>query len=107
MTPSKETTEETPTETVVVEATVIETPPASAAAIEDENLDQLLAAYKASVELWITAIRVEEALALPDHSMRDWETWDRAVLDEKDAGHKAAEARKAYEEALRKALLNF
>ncbi len=74
---------------------------------EQPHLDGLLAAYKAAVEVWITAIHTEERLALPDHSMRDWETWDRAVLDEKDAGEKAAEARQAYEDALRKSLLNF
>ncbi len=74
---------------------------------ESPDLDQLLAAYKSAVENWITAIRNEEVLAVPDHSMRDWEVWDKAVLDEKDAGEKAAEARQAYEDALRKALLNF
>ena len=40
--------------------------------------------------------------------MRDWEErWDRAVLTEEEAGDKAAEARQAYEDALRKSLLNF
>ena len=76
-------------------------------AVETHDLDQLLAAYKAAVETWITAIRNEEVLAVGDHSMRDWEAWDRAVLDEKDAGEKATDAREAYEDALRKQLLNF
>lgn len=75
--------------------------------VETPNLDELLAAYKSAVEDWITAIRREETLAVGDHSMRDWEVWDRAVLDEKDAGERAAEARQAYEDALRKQLLNF
>jgi hypothetical protein len=70
-------------------------------------LDALLAAYKASVETWIAAIREEERLAIPDHSMRDWETWDHAVLKEEEAGEKAADARQEYEDALRKSLLNF
>lgn len=74
---------------------------------ETPNLDKLLASYKSAVEQWITAIRGEASLAVGDHSMRDWELWDRAFLEEKDAGEKAAEARKAYEDALRKALLNF
>ena len=74
--------------------------------VETPDLDQLLTAYKAAVETWIAAIRNEELLAVGDHSMRDWEVWDRAVLDEKDAGEKAAEARQAYD-ALRKQLLNF
>lgn len=71
------------------------------------NLDNLLAAYKAAVEEWIAAIREEEKLALPDHSMRDWEIWDRSVLAEEEAGEKAQDARREYEDALRKQLLNF
>lgn len=71
------------------------------------NLDNLLAAYKAAVEEWIAAIREEEKLALPDHSMRDWEIWDRSVLTEEEAGEKAQDARREYEDALRKQLLNF
>jgi hypothetical protein len=46
------------------------------------DLDNLLAAYKAAVAEWIAAIQEEERLALPDHSMKDWEIWDRAVLAE-------------------------
>lgn len=75
--------------------------------VETPELDQLLATYKSAVEAWIAAIRNEESLAVGDHSMRDWEIWDRAVLDEKDAGERAVEARQAYEDALRKQLLNF
>jgi hypothetical protein len=74
---------------------------------ENPGLDTLLAAYKASVEAWIAAIREEEQLAASDHSMRDWEVWDQAVLKEQDAGEAVAEAREEYEDALRKALLNF
>jgi hypothetical protein len=71
------------------------------------NLDNLLAAYKAAAQEWIAAIQQEERLALPDHSMRDWEVWDRAVLTEEEAGEKAKDARREYEDALRKQLLNF
>jgi hypothetical protein len=71
------------------------------------NLDNLLAAYKATVEVWVAAIQEEERLALPDHSMRDWETWDRAVLREEESGEKAQDARREYEDALRKQLLDF
>jgi hypothetical protein len=74
---------------------------------ESVDLDALLAAYKASVEAWITAIREEERLATPDHSTRDWEVWDHAVLKEQEAGEAVAEAREEYEDALRKSLLNF
>jgi hypothetical protein len=71
------------------------------------ELDALLAAYKSNVEAWIAAIREEEQLAIPDHSMRDWESWDHAVLKEEEAGERAADARQEYEDALRKSLLNF
>jgi hypothetical protein len=74
---------------------------------ESADLDALHAAYKANVEAWIAAIREEEQMAVPDHSMRDWETWNHLVLKEEEAGEKAADARQEYEDALRKSLLNF
>jgi hypothetical protein len=79
----------------------------SAGSRESPDLDALLSAYRTAVEDWITAIREEERLAVPDHSMRDWETWDRSVLKEQEAGETAADAREVYEDALRKSLLNF
>ena len=57
--------------------------------------------------MWITAIREEKQLATSDHSTKDWEVWDQAVLKEQDAGEAVAEAREEYEDALRKSLLNF
>jgi hypothetical protein len=33
------------------------------------NLDALRATYKSAVDEWVAAIRAEEALAVPDHSM--------------------------------------
>jgi hypothetical protein len=39
------------------------------------NLDQLRLAYKQATDEWIAAIRAEEALATPDHSMTAWEKW--------------------------------
>jgi hypothetical protein len=35
----------------------------------NSDLDQLRLAYKAAVDEWVDAIRGEEALATPDHSM--------------------------------------
>jgi len=65
----------------------------SAGTQESPDLDACLAAYKAKVDEWITAVREEEKLAIPDHSMRDWETWDHAALKEEEAGETAADAR--------------
>lgn len=72
-----------------------------------QELDGLLAAYKAAVDEWREAIRAEEDFATPDHSMREWEAWDQAGFKEEDAREKAKEARKAYADALREKLYNF
>ena len=62
------------------------------------ELDQLRLAYKQATDEWVAAIRAEEALATPDHSMIAWEKWDDAHFREHDAH---AEAREAYKAALR------
>jgi hypothetical protein len=66
-----------------------------------ENLDQLRMAYKNAVDAWVKAIRAEEDLATPDHSMVAWEKWDAAHFTEEDSKAKADEAREAYKDALR------
>jgi hypothetical protein len=67
-----------------------------------EDMDQLRLAYKAAVDLWVSAIRAEENLATSDHSMVAMEKWDDAHFTEHDAHSKAMEAREAYKDALRK-----
>ncbi len=67
------------------------------------DLDQLRLAYKRATDEWVDAIRAEEALATPDHSMIAWEKWDDAHFREEDAHAKATEAREAYKDALRTA----
>ena len=67
------------------------------------DLDQLRLAYKAAVDDWVAAIRAEEALATPDHSITAMEKWDDARFKEQDAQEKAAKAREAYKDALREA----
>jgi hypothetical protein len=69
--------------------------------MSDANLDQLRAAYKKATDEWVAAIRTEEALATPDHSMVAMEKWDAAHFAEHDAHSKATEAREAYKDALR------
>jgi hypothetical protein len=69
--------------------------------MSDADLDQLRLAYKKAVDEWVDAIRAEEALATPDHSMRAMERWDDAHLREHDAHSKATEAREAYKDGLR------
>ncbi len=65
------------------------------------NLDQLRLAYKQATDEWVAAIRVEEALATPDHSMIAMEKWDDAHFREEDAHAKATRAREAYKDGLR------
>jgi hypothetical protein len=65
------------------------------------DLDHLRFAYKRAVDEWVEAIREEEALATPDHSMIAWENWDAAHFKEHDAHTRATAARDAYKDALR------
>jgi len=65
------------------------------------DLDQLRHAYKRAVDEWVDAIRAEEALATPDHSMVAWERWDAAHLAEHEAHEKVSQAREAYKDGLR------
>jgi hypothetical protein len=46
--------------------------------MDNAELDKLRFNYKAAVERWIAAIRAEEDLATPDHSMIAVEKWDLA-----------------------------
>lgn len=75
--------------------------------MENRALDDLRAAYKAAVEQWVVAIHEEEALATPDHSMVAVEAWEQADFREEDARNKAKQARREYQDALRRILYNF
>ncbi len=67
------------------------------------DLDQLRLDYKKATDEWVDAIRAEESLATPDHSMIAMEKWDDAHFREEDAHTKATEAREAYKDGLRNA----
>ena len=69
--------------------------------MREPNLDQLRTDYKSVVDAWVTAIRAEEALATPDHSMVAMEAWDEAHFKEQDAQTRASAAREAYKDGLR------
>jgi hypothetical protein len=68
----------------------------------DVNLGELRLAYKKATDEWVDAIRAEEALATPDHSMIAMEKWDDAHFREHNAHTKATEAREAYKDGLRR-----
>ena len=71
------------------------------------ELDRLRQAYTDAVEQWITAIRAEENLATPDHSVPAVDAWVHAGFDEEEARDKTQKARQAYEDALRKVDFHF
>jgi len=75
--------------------------------MENAELDALRMKYKAAVDSWVAAIRAEEDLATPDHSMIASEEWDRANFVEQDARDVAKAARQEYADALRQVLYNF
>jgi hypothetical protein len=75
--------------------------------MDNTELDKLRFNYKAAVERWIAAIRFEENLATPDHSMVAMENWDQANFAEEDARNIAKVARTEYQDALRQVLYNF
>jgi hypothetical protein len=70
--------------------------------MDTSKLDEIRANYKAATEEWVAAIRAEEALATPDHSMVAMEHWDAADFAVQDAQKKAASARDLYKDELRK-----
>ena len=75
--------------------------------MESSELDQLRYTYKEAVEQWISAIRAEENLAMPDHTVHAVDVWEHAGFTEEEARKKAKEARQAYEDALRTVNFNF
>jgi hypothetical protein len=70
--------------------------------METIDFDQLLKDYKGAVDRWVDAIRREEYLATPDHSMTQMEGWDDAGFQLHDAELTAKKARDAYKNALRR-----
>jgi hypothetical protein len=74
---------------------------------ETQELNQLQAAYKAAVEVWIKAIREEEELASGDHSVAEVDKWEAAHFREEDARDKAKAAKSDYEDALREKFFGF
>jgi len=71
--------------------------------MDNAELDQRRQAYKDAVEQWISAIREEEALATPDHSVHAWDLWEKAGFREEDARKRALAAKQDYEDGLREA----
>ena len=71
--------------------------------MDNTELDRLRQAYKDAVDKWIMAIRDEESLATPDHSVHAWDRWENAGFAEEEAGGRVQAAKKLYEDGLREA----
>ncbi len=76
-------------------------------AIEIEELDRLQSSYKTAVDVWVAAIRYEEALASVNHTVAEVDQWEHAAAREEAARKMAKEAKVAYESALRQEFFNF
>jgi len=74
---------------------------------QDGDLDRLQAEYKAAVDLWVGAIREEEAHASVNHSLAEVDTWEQDAFREDDLRKQVRAAKKAYEGALRERFFNF
>jgi len=75
--------------------------------IETSELDRLRQEYKEAVELLVAAIREEEALATPDHSVRAWDLWEQVGFKAEKLGKQAEVAKDAYIDGLRKVDFSF
>jgi hypothetical protein len=69
--------------------------------VDDAQLDRMQIDYKAAVETWIAAIRLEEQLASVNHSVAEVDLWENAHFLAEKARSKAETAKVAYEGALR------
>jgi hypothetical protein len=69
--------------------------------VEDAQLDRMQSAYRAAVETWIAAIRLEEQLASVNHSVAEIDLWESAHFLAEKARSKAEATKAAYEGALR------
>lgn len=75
--------------------------------VDNAELDRLQAAYKQAVENWIAAIRQEEALASVNHDVAEIDQWEAAHFKEDEQRSVVLEAKKEYEDALRKKFFDF
>ncbi len=75
--------------------------------VDTSELDQLQSAYKAAVEEWIAAIKQEEALASVNHSVAEVDKWEAAHFKEDELRNQVLDAKKKYEDLLRKEFFGF
>jgi hypothetical protein len=74
---------------------------------EHPELDELQSAYKSAVDIWISSIRKEEALASVNHSVADLDQWEKAHFEEEEMRNAVKTAKEKYEDALRAKFFGF
>ncbi len=75
--------------------------------MDNSELDQMQAAYKAAVEEWMAAIKEEEDLASVNHTVAEVDKWEGAHFKEDEIRRKVKAAKKKYEDALREKFFGF
>jgi len=76
-------------------------------AIHQGDLDRLQAEYKSAVDLWVGAIREEEAHASVNHTLAEVDTWEQDAMKEDSLRKQVRAAKTAYEGALRERFFSF
>jgi hypothetical protein len=72
-----------------------------------QELDALQLAYKQAVDVWVKAIRAEEALASVAHNIAEIDKWEAAGFHEEDLRNEVKAAKADYEDALRRVNFDF
>ena len=72
-----------------------------------QELDALQLAYKQAVDVWVKAIREEEALASVAHNVAEIDKWEAAGFREEDLRNEVKAAKADYEDALRRVNFDF
>ena len=72
-----------------------------------QELDALQLAYKQAVDVWVKAIREEEALASVAHNVAEIDKWEAAGFHEEDLRNEVKAAKADYEDALRRVNFDF
>jgi hypothetical protein len=72
-----------------------------------QELDALQLAYKQAVDVWVKAIRAEEALASVAHNVAEIDKWEAAAFREEDLRNEVRAAKVDYEDALRRINFDF
>lgn len=75
--------------------------------METPDLAKAQETYKTAVDEWINSIREEENLASVHPTLTTVDAWEQARFREEEKERRVLEAKKTYEEAVRRILFGF